>query len=325
MFEQLLSWARRHPARPASRRPPRRATLMVEGLEERCVPAVTITPGTLPNPTFGAAYSQTLTAKGAAGTVTWGVSGSLPTGLTATASGATETISGTPTAAGPFTFTVTATDSKAPSRPASKRYTLTVQLAISPTTLTAAQEFVGYSQTLSASGGTTPYHFSVASGRLPRGLALNATTGALSGTPQASGTFNFTVQVTDSSSGTRHSGRRSYRLTVKPALVSFVGALGDVSINGILPSFQVIVQDAQYKPLAGAVVSLALIPLGAVGTASFGSGSETAAVTGTNGVATFSGVTISPRGVYEIEAIAGSDDGVSNPFQVGLSGRHSPG
>ena len=70
--------------------------------------APTITTTTLPNGTTGTAYSQTLAATGDA-TITWSHdSGDLPNGLTLNANG---TITGTPTAAGTFTFTVKATNS----------------------------------------------------------------------------------------------------------------------------------------------------------------------------------------------------------------------
>src|SRR5205823_7815501 len=65
-----------------------------------------------------------------------------------------------------------------------------------------------YSQTLAATGGTPPYAWSVISGSLPAGLTLNATSGAISGTPTTAGTSNFTVQVIDSSSG-KASDRKS--------------------------------------------------------------------------------------------------------------------
>lgn len=55
-----------------------------------------------------------------------------------------------------------------------------------------------YSQTVAASGGTGARTWSVSAGSLPTGLSLNASTGAISGTPTATGTFNFTVQVQDS-------------------------------------------------------------------------------------------------------------------------------
>ena len=54
--------------------------------------------------------------------------------------------------------------------------------------------------TLAASGGTMPYTWSIASGSLPTGLALNTSSGAITGTPSAAGTFNFTARVSDASS-----------------------------------------------------------------------------------------------------------------------------
>jgi hypothetical protein len=55
-----------------------------------------------------------------------------------------------------------------------------------------------YSQTLSASGGTSPYTWSIDSGALPSGLALNSSTGIITGTPTASGIASVSFRVTDS-------------------------------------------------------------------------------------------------------------------------------
>ncbi len=53
---------------------------------------------------------------------------------------------------------------------------------------------------MDATGGTLPYHWSIAAGgNLPDGLNINPDTGLISGTPTTAGTFGFTVQVTDSS------------------------------------------------------------------------------------------------------------------------------
>jgi hypothetical protein len=68
-----------------------------------------------------------------------------------------------------------------------------------------------YSRTITASGGTSPYSFTVISGSLPPLLTLNPNTGVLSGTPTSSGSFTFTIQATDSYGCT---GTRQYHLTV---------------------------------------------------------------------------------------------------------------
>jgi polysaccharide export outer membrane protein len=63
---------------------------------------------------------------------------------------------------------------------------------------TTIQLGVAYDSAIVASGGTGAYQFAVIGGALPAGLALNPSSGAISGTPTADGTFSFTVQVTDS-------------------------------------------------------------------------------------------------------------------------------
>jgi hypothetical protein len=74
-------------------------------------------------------------------------------------------------------------------------------LVITTATLTDGQVGVSYTATLAASGGTAPYTWSVAGGTLPAGLALNASTGAISGTPTAKADATLlTFAVTDSSS-----------------------------------------------------------------------------------------------------------------------------
>lgn len=70
-------------------------------------------------------------------------------------------------------------------------------VTIAPVTLPTAVSGVAYTQALTASGGTAPYTFSMATGSLPAGMML-ATNGLISGTPTATGSFTFTVRVTDS-------------------------------------------------------------------------------------------------------------------------------
>jgi hypothetical protein len=71
---------------------------------------IVVAPPSLPNGRVGAAYSQTISAAGGAAPYTFAVtSGALPAGLTIDPTSGV--ISGSPTTEGPFTFTVTATDS----------------------------------------------------------------------------------------------------------------------------------------------------------------------------------------------------------------------
>jgi hypothetical protein len=162
--------------------------------------AVTTT-SPLPDGTVGTAYSDTLTSSGGTAPVTWAVTtGTLPAPLTLNST--TGAISGTPTTAGSSTFTVTATDHLG--QTASQSLSITIHpapLSITTTTLPNGTINSPYNQTVSATGGTPPYTFSLASGStLPPGLNLTTSNnqGVISGTPTTAGTFNFTVQVADS-------------------------------------------------------------------------------------------------------------------------------
>ena len=162
-------------------------------------------PATLPAATYNVAYSGSVAAiSGGAGAVTYSISaGALPTGLQLnTATGA---ITGTPTAAGTFTFTVKGVDNFGDSGSLAFSIAVTYPaITIAPATLPAGYVGSAYTQTtLSASGGSgTGYTWTVASGSaLPAGLSLS-TGGIISGKPTAAGTATFTVKVTDSASNT---------------------------------------------------------------------------------------------------------------------------
>jgi len=176
---------------------------------------VTITTSpTLPNATVGTAYLQTLAAAGGVQPYTWSPVGALPAPLAALSLSAAGTISGTPTAAGTGSFTVTVTDFVGGTN--NQKFTLTIVTApaITTTSLPNGTVAVAYSQTLAASGGTSPYTWAVASGSLPSGLSLS-TAGAITGKPSAAGASSFTVQLTDATGVT---ASRQLTLTIVASL-----------------------------------------------------------------------------------------------------------
>lgn len=172
--------------------------------------AISIALTGLPKPKLNKPYLATLTATGGTSPYTWSVlQGELPAGLSLSDTG---TISGVPSQAGVFKFTVAAVDA---SRAVQTRtYKLTVALAITPASLPKPKVGAAYSQTLTAAGGTAPYSWTQAGGALPPGLGLSSS-GVISGTPTTAGTYNFKVSVTDASTPAR-SGSKAYTVTVMP-------------------------------------------------------------------------------------------------------------
>ena len=188
-------------------------------------PTITLTPTTLPSGLVGASYSQGVTASGGTAPYTYTLSGALPTGVIFNT--ITGVLSGTPSAAGSFPITVTATDAGA--NPGSQSYVLTV----TPPTITLAAISVpagtvgaAYSQSVAtATGGIAPYTYAITAGSLPAGLSMSSA-GIISGVPTAGGSFNFTLTATSSSTGAGapHTGSRGYTLVVNPPTIAVAPA-----------------------------------------------------------------------------------------------------
>jgi hypothetical protein len=163
---------------------------------------LSISTASLPQDPIGVAYGQQLTATGGTPPYSWSLaSGTLPPGLTLAQS--TGMISGTPTAGGTYNFTAQVSDSTQTKATTALSISIVAPLlSITTSTLPQVQVGTAYSQQLAATGGTPPYSWSLAIGTLPPGLALGQSTGVISGAPTSPGTYNFTVQVSDSGSNT---------------------------------------------------------------------------------------------------------------------------
>jgi large repetitive protein len=128
--------------------------------------------------------------------VTWDITaGAPPQGISLSESGL---LSGTPTGPDVKQFVVRARE---PFRRFGERQlTLTVaaSLTASAPSLAAGEVGVRYARTLRASGGSPPLTWAIESGRLPAGVSLNRSAGAIRGVPRAAGAFPVTFSVTDS-------------------------------------------------------------------------------------------------------------------------------
>lgn len=172
---------------------------------------ITIQPGAPPQPPLvlattslapaeaGSAYSATLSSSGGSSYTYSLASGVLPSGLTLSANGV---ISGTPTAAGTFTFTISVTDQSG--RKADRQLTLEVKapLAIVAPVVPGAEARRHLDLQLSATGGTGPYRWSMVSA-LPGSVFLDPTTGRIAGAPAEAGEYDLSVAVTDLAGATK--------------------------------------------------------------------------------------------------------------------------
>jgi large repetitive protein len=257
-------------------------------------PTIVITPATLPAATGSIAYTQTLTASGGNGAYTFSLStGTLPAGIALSSSGV---ISGTPTTAGSYAFTVLATDGF--SFTGSQAYTMAVNapaIVFIQTTLPGGQVAAAYNQTLSAGGGSGSFTYSVTAGTLPPGIALSSA-GVLSGTPTAAGSYGFTVTATDTFGFT---GSQAFTVGINQPVPVVVNDTATTPANAPA-SIDVTANDT------GPITSIAIAQVPAHGTATvtglavaytpasnfFGSDSFTYTATGPGGTSTAATVSI---------------------------------
>ena len=154
----------------------------------------------LPAAALGVAYRFPLDAVGGRAPYTWRVSaGQLPPGLGMSSSGV---ISGTPSAAGSGTVQVELRDLSGASKVTSyvlqvlAGFAVVANVNAAPGMLPTGIKGTAYRVALAAAGGTQPYRWTLASGKLPEGITLGVD-GLLTGLPPETGQFSFAVRVTD--------------------------------------------------------------------------------------------------------------------------------
>ena len=153
---------------------------------------------TFKNGALKAVYSDYVSVSG--GTTPYTVkkvSGTLPNGLKVSMSGSYVYLTGTPTKAGAFTFTLRVTDANKVT--ADRAFTVNIIAPEMLWTFGNGTLKTAYGDYVTISGGTAPYTWSKTSGTIPTGLKLkySGAVAMLYGTPTATGTFKFTLKVTD--------------------------------------------------------------------------------------------------------------------------------
>ena len=190
-------------------------------------PAITLTPTSLPAATVGTAYNQALTASGGATPYSFTISsGVLPSGVTLSNDGV---LSGTPTQGGTFNITIRAT--AANGCIGTRAYSLVIAcptITLTPTTLPDGLLNAAYNQSLTASGGTAPYVFTLSAGTLPPGVTLSAN-GTLTGIPTRGGIYNISIRAIDTNLCT---GTRDYTLLVNCDAITLAPATLPDGVGG---------------------------------------------------------------------------------------------
>jgi hypothetical protein len=165
-----------------------------------CAPnALQLNPLPVSNVVAGAYVSQDITTSNGTGPFEFSVTAlTLPPGLSLYLGG---WLTGYASTIGTYDFVVQAMDSLGCT--GSRLYTMnvftcTANIQASPASLSSGNVGMPYNRTISGSGGTPPYTFSIFDGTFPPGLFLDNLTGSITGTPTSAGSFSFTIRVSDS-------------------------------------------------------------------------------------------------------------------------------
>ena len=172
-----------------------RVETMAAGSDDTLVvlDGLSVANSSLPADELGLPYSAQAQGTGGAAPYTWSAAG-LPPGLSIDPENGA--IFGTPTTPGTYTATITPTDSTGIEAPTPLTITINTPPSVRNETLPGGVVGLSYNALVQGIGGSTPYTWA-ASG-LPQGLSINRTSGAITGTPAAIGSYTPTITLTDS-------------------------------------------------------------------------------------------------------------------------------
>jgi Putative Ig domain len=220
------------------------ACLLLLFLSNVSLASVDITTKTLPNGTVGTPFSAVVDASGGCTPYKWAlVSGSLPKGVSKTASSNTESLDlkGTPSTAGTYSFTISVTGCGGEVSRAS--YTTEIKAeSVDITTKTLPNGMVDtpFSAVVDASGGCTPYKWALVSGSLPKGVSKSASSNTesldLKGTPSAAGSYSFTISVTGCGG---HVSEAAYKVSIQSTSNDVVDLSWKASTSGNITGYNV--------------------------------------------------------------------------------------
>ena len=198
-------------------------------------------------------YTASFAAAGGTPPYVFSASG-LPAGFSLSGGGA---LSGTAATPGTLSFSVQVSDSSGLT--SSATYSATIgkaPVSVKSPSLSAATVGTPYSQTLSATGGSPPYSWSLLSGALPAGLSL-ASSGTISGNPATPGMSAFGVQATDASGGVASA---SASITVNPSPIAITSGALSAGVVGFAYPQQVLGASGGVAPYTFTITSGALPP-----------------------------------------------------------------
>src|SRR5438067_3036255 len=273
-------------------------------------PKPVITSPTTATGQVGVAFSYQITASNGP-IISYNATG-LPGGLSVNTS--TGLISGTPTTAGTYSVTISATNSSG-----SGSATLTLTIKPPPPVITSANTASGtvgvaFSYQITATNNPTSFN---ATG-LPAGLTVNTTTGLISGTPTTAGTYTVTISATNSG-GT---GSATLTLTINPAAPVITSPLTATGQVGVSFSYQITATNdpTSYQPAALPVCLTVNTTTGLISGTPTTAGTYTVTISATNaggtGSATLTLTIKPPAPVITSPLTATGQAGVAFSYQI---------